>query len=236
MRAINGVLFFLIRLAQSWHLPLRVPSPTCFGWHNQVSSRRNMALFSDTVASPFREDDYDLDDDDDDDDDAQYIPEEGENLVLTLENVELVLDRMRPYLISDGGNVVVKEIDGPVVILELQGACGSCPSSTVTMKMGLERGLKEAIPEIQEVIQALPDMPELNETEVETVLDGIRPFLQVAGGEISISEISGLNSVQPLLVLKMTGASSSIQSVKLEIMQRLQRHFMLSGLRIDWEK
>eukprot|EP00617_Octactis_speculum_P008040 CAMPEP_0185777696 /NCGR_PEP_ID=MMETSP1174-20130828/90415_1 /TAXON_ID=35687 /ORGANISM="Dictyocha speculum, Strain CCMP1381" /LENGTH=195 /DNA_ID=CAMNT_0028466165 /DNA_START=183 /DNA_END=770 /DNA_ORIENTATION=+ len=195
-----------------------------------------MALFSDTVASPFREDDYDLDDDDDDDDDAQYIPEEGENLVLTLENVELVLDRMRPYLISDGGNVVVKEIDGPVVILELQGACGSCPSSTVTMKMGLERGLKEAIPEIQEVIQALPDMPELNETEVETVLDGIRPFLQVAGGEISISEISGLNSVQPLLVLKMTGASSSIQSVKLEIMQRLQRHFMLSGLRIDWEK
>jgi len=195
-----------------------------------------MALFSDTVASPFREDDYDLDDDDDDDDDAQYIPEEGENLVLTLENVELVLDRMRPYLISDGGNVVVKEIDGPVVILELQGACGSCPSSTVTMKMGLERGLKEAIPEIQEVIQSLPDMPELNETEVETVLDGIRPFLQVAGGEISISEISGLTSVQPLLVLKMTGASSSIQSVRLEIMQRLQRHFMLSGLRIDWEK
>jgi Fe-S cluster biogenesis protein NfuA len=51
----------------------------------------------------------------------------------------------------DRGNVVVSEIDGPVVKLELQGACGSCPSSTMTMKMGLERRLKEKIPEISEV-------------------------------------------------------------------------------------
>ena len=64
-------------------------------------------------------------------------------LELTLQNVEMVLDEMRPYLMSDGGNVAVKEIDGPVVRLELQGACGSCPSSTMTMKMGLERRLKE---------------------------------------------------------------------------------------------
>lgn len=49
------------------------------------------------------------------------------------------------------GNVVVSDIDGPVVKLELQGACGSCPSSTMTMKMGLERRLKEKIPEISEV-------------------------------------------------------------------------------------
>jgi hypothetical protein len=49
------------------------------------------------------------------------------------------------------GNVVVAEIDGPVVKLELQGNCGSCPSSTMTMKMGLERRLKEKIPEISEV-------------------------------------------------------------------------------------
>jgi hypothetical protein len=47
--------------------------------------------------------------------------------------------------------VVVSDIDGPVVKLELQGACGSCPSSTMTMKMGLERRLKEKIPEISEV-------------------------------------------------------------------------------------
>ena len=72
-------------------------------------------------------------------------------LDLTLDNVEAVLDEMRPYLISDGGNVKVTEIDGPIVRLELVGECGTCPSSTQTMKMGLERKLKEKIPEIEEV-------------------------------------------------------------------------------------
>lgn len=52
---------------------------------------------------------------------------------------------------SNSGNVIISEIDGPVVKLELQGACGSCPSSTMTMKMGLERRLREKIPEISEV-------------------------------------------------------------------------------------
>jgi Fe-S cluster biogenesis protein NfuA len=62
-----------------------------------------------------------------------------EVLELTLENVEMVLDEMRPYLISDGGNVSVADIDGATVRLQLEGACGSCPSSTMTMKMGLVR-------------------------------------------------------------------------------------------------
>ena len=58
-------------------------------------------------------------------------------LELTWENVDAVLDEMRHFLINDGGNVAIQEIDGPVVRLELQGACGTCPSSTQTMKMGL---------------------------------------------------------------------------------------------------
>ncbi|MBD2444807.1 NifU family protein [Dolichospermum circinale CS-1225] len=74
---------------------------------------------------------------------------------LTLENVETVLDEMRPYLISDGGNVEVVELDGPIVKLRLQGACGSCPSSTMTLRMGIERRLKEMIPEISEVEQVI---------------------------------------------------------------------------------
>lgn len=74
---------------------------------------------------------------------------------LTLENVETVLDEMRPYLMSDGGNVEVVELDGPIVKLRLQGACGSCPSSTMTLRMGIERRLKEMIPEIGEVEQVL---------------------------------------------------------------------------------
>lgn len=74
---------------------------------------------------------------------------------LTLENVEKVLDELRPYLMADGGNVQVKEIDGPIVKVILQGACGSCPSSTMTLKMGIERKLREMIPEIAEVEQVL---------------------------------------------------------------------------------
>ncbi|NEP14703.1 MAG: NifU family protein [Symploca sp. SIO2C1] len=76
-------------------------------------------------------------------------------MALTPENVEEVLDELRPYLMSDGGNVEVVELDGPVVKLRLQGACGSCPSSTMTLRMGIERRLRERIPEIVEVEQVV---------------------------------------------------------------------------------
>uniref|UniRef100_A0A7S1G1H4 NIF system FeS cluster assembly NifU C-terminal domain-containing protein n=1 Tax=Corethron hystrix TaxID=216773 RepID=A0A7S1G1H4_9STRA len=155
-------------------------------------------------------------------------------LDLTLENVEIVLDEMRPFLQADGGDVSIDDIDGPVVKLQLEGACGTCPSSTQTMKMGLERRLKERIPEIQEVVQAMPEGPPLNEDQINVVLDGVRPFLNVAGGSIDIASISGEMSVQPVITLEMTGASASLNSVKLEIEQRIQRHFMMSGLRITW--
>ncbi|MEO1427623.1 MAG: NifU family protein [Cyanobacteria bacterium J06632_19] len=76
-------------------------------------------------------------------------------LELTNENVETVLDELRPYLMSDGGNVELVELDGPIVKLRLQGACGSCPSSAMTLKMGIERRLREEIPEIAEVEQVV---------------------------------------------------------------------------------
>ena len=74
---------------------------------------------------------------------------------LTIDNVERVLDELRPYLMADGGNVEIVELDGPVVKVRLQGACGSCPSSTMTLKMGIERKLRESIPEVTEVVQVL---------------------------------------------------------------------------------
>jgi Fe-S cluster biogenesis protein NfuA len=79
----------------------------------------------------------------------------AETMALTPENVETVLDEMRPYLMADGGNVELVELDGPIVKLRLQGACGSCPSSTMTLRMGIERRLREFIPEIAEVEQVL---------------------------------------------------------------------------------
>ena len=77
------------------------------------------------------------------------------SLALTMDNVETVLDELRPYLMADGGNVELAEIEGPIVKLRLQGACGSCPSSAMTLKMGIERRLREKIPEIAEVEQVL---------------------------------------------------------------------------------
>ncbi|MGK7944002.1 MAG: NifU family protein [Microcystaceae cyanobacterium] len=77
------------------------------------------------------------------------------SLALTNENVEQVLDEMRPYLMADGGNVELVELEGPIVKLRLQGACGSCPSSAMTLRMGIERRLREMIPEIAEVEQVM---------------------------------------------------------------------------------
>merc|ERR1719401_2423316 len=93
-------------------------------------------------------------------------PVEGP-LALTMENVDLVLEEMRPYLLADGGNVAVVDVEGGIVKLELQGACGSCASSAMTMQMGLEKGLREKIPEIIDVIQVAPDSPELTEEGIE---------------------------------------------------------------------
>lgn len=76
-----------------------------------------------------------------------------QTMELTSENVEKVLDDLRPYLMSDGGNVELVDIEGPIVKLRLQGACGSCPSSAMTLKMGIERRLMEFIPEIAEIEQ-----------------------------------------------------------------------------------
>ena len=76
-------------------------------------------------------------------------------LALTTDKVETVLDELRPYLMADGGNVELAEIEGPIVKLRLQGACGSCPSSAMTLKMGIERRLREKIPEIVEVEQVV---------------------------------------------------------------------------------
>jgi Fe-S cluster biogenesis protein NfuA len=87
--------------------------------------------------------------------DAMTLETPTDPRALTIENVERVLDELRPYLMADGGNVEIVEIDGPVVKVRLQGACGSCPSSTMTLKMGIERKLRESIPEVSEVVQVL---------------------------------------------------------------------------------
>ncbi len=69
------------------------------------------------------------------------------------EKVEKALEKVRPMLKADGGNVELIEVtDDGVVKLKLSGTCGCCPMSQMTLKMGIERVLKQDVPEIKEVI------------------------------------------------------------------------------------
>ncbi|KOF02299.1 hypothetical protein AWW67_05920 [Roseivirga seohaensis] len=69
------------------------------------------------------------------------------------QRVEAALEKIRPFLLADGGDVKVLEItDDMIVKLELLGACESCPMSHMTMKAGIEEAIKRDIPEIRGVV------------------------------------------------------------------------------------
>lgn len=68
------------------------------------------------------------------------------------EKVEEVLNQIRPSLQADGGDIQLVDVTDGVVKVILTGACGSCPMSQMTLKMGVEKTLKEKIPGIKEVI------------------------------------------------------------------------------------
>lgn len=70
-----------------------------------------------------------------------------------LEKVKEVIDEIRPYLKADGGDAELVEVtEEGVVKLRLLGACGHCPMSMMTLKTGIEKKLKEKIPEVKEVM------------------------------------------------------------------------------------
>jgi Fe-S cluster biogenesis protein NfuA len=69
------------------------------------------------------------------------------------EKVEAILDKIRPLLQADGGDVELVDVaDDGVVKVRLQGACMGCPMSTITLQQGIARILKEQIPEVKDVI------------------------------------------------------------------------------------
>ncbi|MBR5867713.1 MAG: NifU family protein [Spirochaetaceae bacterium] len=74
---------------------------------------------------------------------------------MTLEDkVKETLDTIRPMLQADGGDLEYVKMEDGKVFVKLTGACGNCPMATMTLKQGVERMLKESIPEVTEVIQA----------------------------------------------------------------------------------
>ena len=68
------------------------------------------------------------------------------------EKVEAVLAQIRPVLQADGGDVELVDVNEGVVSLRLKGACMGCPMSTITLQNGIERVLKEQVPEVKEVV------------------------------------------------------------------------------------
>lgn len=68
------------------------------------------------------------------------------------EKVEAVLDKIRPLLQADGGDVELVDVNDGVVKVKLTGACMGCPMSTITLQQGIARILKEQIPEVKEVV------------------------------------------------------------------------------------
>ena len=81
------------------------------------------------------------------------------------EKVEQALEKVRPSLQADGGNVELVDVtDDGIVKVRLTGACRGCPMSQMTLKMGIEKVLKEAIPEIKEVQSVLINNTIFNNT------------------------------------------------------------------------
>lgn len=78
----------------------------------------------------------------------EILPEDDE---ITIQIKELLETRVRPAVAQDGGDIVFQSFDDGIVYLQMRGACAGCPSSSMTLKMGIENMLKHYIPEVIEV-------------------------------------------------------------------------------------
>ncbi|CAM9163208.1 unnamed protein product [Discosporangium mesarthrocarpum] len=141
------------------------------------------------------------------------------NLEFNLENVDKVLDEVRPYLVADGGNVRVMGVDkeSRVVKLALQGACGNCPSSTTTMKMGIERVLNENFADlggVEQVDEASGNaMAEATTAVVEAILEPIRPAMAAMRAQVKV-----LNVLDGVVTLSYKGHRKVAYGIELALL------------------
>lgn len=127
--------------------------------------------------------------------------DDGNFLAFTVENVDKVLDEVRPYLIADGGNVAVDRVDSETrnVYLKLEGACGSCPSSTVTMQMGVERVLRENFADLNQVLQVSDKPTELTWAAVELEANRLSSAIVAMGGVMKLLDADPASGVVKIL-------------------------------------
>lgn len=118
-------------------------------------------------------------------------------LVMTVDTVDKVLDDVRPYLIADGGNVEVVAVENGIIALQLQGACGTCPSSTSTMKMGIERSLRAAFGDQVKEVVSLGGPPDTSATveSVDMHLNMLRGAIAAYGGSVEVLEVGNGRAV-----------------------------------------
>jgi Fe-S cluster biogenesis protein NfuA len=85
---------------------------------------------------------------------ANEMSSKGDIMDNIKDKVEVVLNKIRPALVADGGNVELVDVKDGVVKVKLVGHCAGCPMSMMTLKNGIERMLKQEIPEVKQVVAA----------------------------------------------------------------------------------
>mmetsp|Transcript_38603 Transcript_38603/g.73981 ORF Transcript_38603/g.73981 Transcript_38603/m.73981 type:complete len:254 (-) Transcript_38603:2315-3076(-) len=111
---------------------------------------------------------------------------------INFDTVNAVLDTVRPYLIADGGNVTVMQVipEAGIVSLKMEGACGSCPSSQETLKLGIEKALKDAFGDMLQKVQEVKDAPQdATVAMVDKFLDQLRPAIHNYKGTVEVTGI-----------------------------------------------
>jgi Fe-S cluster biogenesis protein NfuA len=86
----------------------------------------------------------------------EHVEGDSDDDEIVIQIKELIAERVRPMVMMDGGDIVFDSFKSGVVYLKMQGACSGCPSSTATLKMGIENMLQHFIPEVLEV-RPVPD-------------------------------------------------------------------------------
>ena len=148
---------------------------------------------------------------------------ESSELELNPTNVDKVLDEVRPYLIADGGNVSVERVDvaSKNVYLKLEGACGSCESSTVTMQMGIERVLREKFSDLNEVLRAQDDPAskptKLSQNDVENEINRLKSAIIAMGGYVELSSVDSELGVVEVIFRGANKVRSGLELALLDV-------------------
>jgi Fe-S cluster biogenesis protein NfuA len=140
-------------------------------------------------------------------------------LELTAENVDKALDEVRPYLVADGGNVELMSIEDGIVVVRLNGACGTCASSSATMKGGIEKLLRQKFGDaVEEVVNVSGELEEMSVETIEGHLEKLRKSITSYGGEVSVESLE-----RGVCVLRFKGP----QALAFSIAQAIKTKFPL---------